>query len=235
MLCIATKGATVTRPKIKTVDFLSRLALFDQLEPAELEQLALATTEVHAARGDVLFRRGDACTGFHIVLYGRVKLAFSSSQGNEKVVELVGPGASFGEAVMFASKPYIVTVTALEDSMLLHVAKEAILTELERTPGFALKLLAGLSRRLHALMGDVEGYSLNSGTQRVIGYLLKKPLEDGATVSLQATKMVVASRLNLTPEHFSRILHDLADQQLIKVQGKHIVILDVERLRQYDK
>src|SRR5690606_7010187 len=153
----------------------------------------------------------------------------------EKVVELVGPGYSFGEAVMFANKPYIVTATALEDSMLLHVAREAILTELARTPGFALKLLAGLSRRLHGLMGDVEGYTLNSGTQRVIGYLMKESMEDGDIVTLHATKMVVASRLNLTPEHFSRILHDLADQELIQVQGKHIVILDVERLRHYDK
>ncbi len=225
----------MTRPKIKTIEFLSRLALFDQLEPPELEQLALATTELHPDRGDVLFRRGDACNGFYIVLYGRIKLAFSSSQGNEKVVELVGPGYSFGEAVMFANKPYIVTATALEDSMLLHVARDAILTELERTPGFALKLLAGLSRRMHGLMGDVEAYSLNSGTQRVIGYLLKKPLEDGDTVSLHVSKMVVASRLNLTPEHFSRILHDLADQELIQVQGKHILILDADRLRHYDK
>ena len=111
---------------------------------------------------------------------------------------------------MFLGKPYIVSSQALVDTMLLHVAQQAVFEELERTPRFARKMLAGLSRRLHGLIGDVEAYSLNSGTQRVIGYLLREGLDDGEEVTLHASKAVVASRLNLTPEHFSRILHDLA-------------------------
>ena len=112
----------------------------------------------------------------YCVIYGRVKLAFSSDQGDEKVVDIVGPGGSFGEALMFMDKPYIVSSQALADTMLLHVSKPAVLDELERTPRFALKMLARLSRRLHGLISDVEAYSLNSGTQRVIGYLLRQEL-----------------------------------------------------------
>jgi len=48
---------------------------------------------------------------------------------------------------------------------------------------------------------------------------------------LDANKGVIASRLNLTPEHFSRILSELSHQSLIEVQGSEIRILDVERLR----
>lgn len=221
--------------KIKVQEFLSRLPLFSDLAPAELDKIAEGTTETHVARGEIVFRRGDPCVGFHTVVYGQVKLAFTSSQGDEKVVEIIGPGHSFGEALMFMEKPYIVSAQALTDSLLLHVAKSAVFDELEHDPQFARKMLAGLSRRLHGLICDVEAYSLRSGTQRVIGYLLKgEACENGDQVTLGASKAVIASRLNLTPEHFSRILHDLSGHRLIEVSGRDITILDSEKLRSYE-
>jgi CRP-like cAMP-binding protein len=48
------------------------------------------------------------------------------------------------------------------------------------------------------------------------------------------SKKLVASRLNLTPEHFSRILQDLTMKKLIEVKGREVVILDIERLRNYE-
>jgi CRP-like cAMP-binding protein len=221
--------------RIKVQEFLSRLPLFNEIAPAELDRIAATVIESQVARGDVVFRRGDPCAGFHIVVYGQIKLAFVSPDGNEKVVEIIGPGHSFGEALMFMEKAYIVTAQALADSMLLHVPKTAVFDELENDPKFARKMLAGLSRRLHGLICDVEAYSLSSGTQRVIGYLLKDELtEDGDRITLQVSKTVLASRLNLTPEHFSRILHDLAGKRMISVEGRNITILDIEKLRRYD-
>jgi CRP-like cAMP-binding protein len=225
-----------TTGKIKTTSFLFQLPLFNELAPTELEQLAEATTEMHVPRGELIFKRGDPCNGFHTVVYGRVKLAFTSPNGSEKVVEIISPGHSFGEALMFMEKPYIVSAQAIADCMLLHVSKAAVFAELERDPRFARKMLAGLSRRLHGLICDVEAYSLNSGTQRVIGYLLKENVhQDGDRIVLHASKAVVASRLNLTPEHFSRILHDLTERNMIAVNGRDITILNIENLRTYDK
>ena len=229
----------MTKTKIKTQDFLSKLALFNEMGTPELDRIALGTSEVHIQRGETLFQRGDACTGFHTVIYGQIKLAFTSSQGSEKIVEIIGPGHSFGEAVMFMDKPYIVAAQALSDTLLLHISKSAVLPELERDPLFARKMLAGLSRRLHGLICDVEAYSLRSGTQRVIGYLLQYGADaetqiDGQEIILPFSKAVLASRLNLTPEHFSRILHDLTESQLINVSGKNITILSIEKLRNYE-
>lgn len=221
--------------KIKAQEFLARLPLFSDMASAELDRIAAQTSEVRVERGKTIFRRGDPCVGFHIVIYGQVKLAFMSAQGDEKVVEIVGPGQSFGEALMFMEKPYIVSSQALADTMLLHVAKSVVFDGIEHDPGFARKMLAGMSRRLHGLIGDIEANSLRSGTQRVIGYLLKdEPCGDGEELTLEVGKAVIASRLNLTPEHFSRILHDLSDKQLIKVNGKQVTILDLEKLRHYD-
>ena len=220
--------------KIRIQDFLIRLPMFNELLPEELDRIAASTTELHAPRGAILFQRGDPCVGFHTVVYGQVKLAFTSKEGGEKVVEIIGPGHSFGEALMFMDKPYVVFAQTLADSFILHVSQAAMFEELEQNPKFARKMLAGLSRRLHGLISDVEAYSLRSGTQRVIGYLLKGgSTEDGDRVTLEVSKTVVASRLNLTPEHFSRILHDLGERQLIGISGRTITILDIDKLRDF--
>ena len=223
-----------TAERIKPQSFLAQLPLFDAMSAAELDRIALGTHTIRLARGVALFQRGDPCVGFHVVIYGQVKLAFVSAQGAEKVVELVGPGHSFGEAVMFMGKPYIVSAQALEDTLLLHVAKATVMDEIAHDPALACKMLAGLSRRMHGLMGDLESYCLHSGTQRAIGYLLKdEPPLDGTLIRLPMSKALVASRLNLTPEHFSRILSDLIAHGLIQVQGRNVTILAIEKLRQY--
>jgi CRP-like cAMP-binding protein len=228
----------LSRPKITTQAFLSRLPLFEELATEELDRIAVGTTELHVPRGEIVFNRGDPCVGFHLVVYGQVKLAFLSSQGTEKVVEIVAPGYSFGEALMFMDKPYIVMAQALSDSLLLHISKAVVNAELERDPAFARRMLAGLSRRLHGLIVDVEAYSMQSGTERVVGYLLRQD-EDQAqanaayTVTLPTSKAVVASRLNVTPEHFSRILHDLTQRGLIAVEGREIRIVEAAKLRDY--
>jgi CRP-like cAMP-binding protein len=95
----------------------------------------------------MLFHCGDICTGMHAVAYGQIKLSVISPLGGEKVVRLVGPGDSFGEALMFLGKPYLVSAQALAASLLLHVAKAAIAGELRADPDFACKMLAGMRAR----------------------------------------------------------------------------------------
>ncbi|HEX7156039.1 MAG TPA: Crp/Fnr family transcriptional regulator [Burkholderiaceae bacterium] len=224
---------------IKPRTFLANLPLFKELAPAELDRIAAGTSELHVARGEILFKQGDPCMGLHVVVYGQVKLAFVSPEGSEKVVDLIGAGHSFGEALMFMDRPYVVMAQTLADSLLLHVSKHVIFEGIERDPAFARKMLAGLSRRLHGLIADLEAVSMRSGAQRVIGYLLRQdeaPAGQGGgsagySVTLPTSKAVIASRLNLTPEHFSRILHDLSQAGLIAVEARENRILDAERLR----
>jgi CRP-like cAMP-binding protein len=220
---------------IRIQDFLTNLPLFRQLGSSDIDRIAEGATEIDAPRGSILFRRGDPCNGFHIVIYGQVKLALEAPHGHERVVELAGPGNSFGEAMMFLEKPYMVTAETLADTKLLHVAREMVFAEVDCDPRFARRMIAGLSHRLHHLISDFEMVTLHSGTQRVIGYLLRDATEDSRISELQVTlpakKSIIASHLNLTPEHFSRILHELSVAGLIKVSGRNVVILDIGRLR----
>ncbi|MDH4150979.1 MAG: Crp/Fnr family transcriptional regulator [Betaproteobacteria bacterium] len=226
----------MTRPEksFKTASFLATLPLLRELDRDEINRIAANTLQIEAPRGSVLFRRGDQCTGFHVVIYGQVKLALQGPGGNEKIIELIGAGQSFGEAVMFLEKPYMVTAETLADSKLLHVSRSAIFAEIDRDPQLARRIIASLSMRLHHLVKDLESYTLHSGTQRIIEYLLSltdRPGTGSVQVELPAQKNIIASRLSLTHEHFSRILHDLATADLIEIDGRRIRITDREKLR----
>jgi len=227
-------------PPIKAHSLLRNLALFSDLAEEEIERIVAGTSVMRAPKGETICHRGEPCVGFHVVVYGQVKLGFSTEDGAEKVIEILSPGQSFGEALMFLDKPYIVFAQALADCLLLHVSKRTVFEEIERDRHFARKLLGGLSRRLHALVLDVVEYSLRSGAQRVIGFLLRAEAERAEgddvelSVRLPTNKTNIASRLNLSPEHFSRILHDLAEAGLIRVERRTVHICDPERLRRYE-
>jgi CRP-like cAMP-binding protein len=232
--------------------YLSVLPLFQELAPEELQRLAAGCRLRRLARGDNLFRVGEPCDEFHVTVTGQVKLFAISSAGQEKVIELIGPGSSFAEALMFTGRPYIVNAQALTDSLVLSVGKAAVVAEIERDPRFAMRMLAGISRRLHGLVRDVQAYSLHSGMQRVIGYLLRDLPEaaldsgpdgmrepvNGAqsralTVSLPVSKATIASRLSLTPEYFSRVLHELAAEGLIEIDKRDVRSPDPQALARY--
>ncbi len=229
----------MSHDKIDIPGLLSRMPLFSAMSPDDLQLIAETTREKRLNKGEMLFQRGDQPKGFYYVIFGQIKLAFSSPNGNEKVVEILGPHQSFGEAVMFMDKQYPVFAESLADTLLLHVAREAVFDQIGHDPGFARRMLAGMAIRLHSIVRDVESYSLRSSTQRVIGYLLQQahaePCQEMLhVIELPTSKQIVASRLNLTPETLSRIFHELSSNKLISVQGKQITLHDVDKLRHYE-
>lgn len=223
--------------------YLSVLPLFADLSDAEREPLARTCELRRLARGETVFRVGDPCDAFQVVVLGQVKLYVANADGQEKIIELVSAGQTFAEAIMFLDKPYFLNVQTLTDTLLLSISKKTVLEEIERTPRLALRMLAGISQRLHGLVQDVESYALHNGTQRLIGYLLRevqgeaKAAADAAqgahTVCLPVSKSALASLLSLTPEYFSRVLHELEAEGLIAIDKRDIRILDTQRLASY--
>lgn len=215
--------------------YLANLPLFEEIAPADLQRLAQGCRLRNFSRGENIFSVGMPCEEFHVTITGQVKLFALSPSGQEKVIELAGPGISFAEALVFTGKPYIINAQALSESIVLSVGKAAVVREIEDDPRFAMHMLAGISRRLHGLVHDVQAYSLHNGMQRVIGYLLHPLEENPATssalkVSLPVSKATIASRLSITPEYFSRVLHELESVGLIRVDKREIHIPNAARL-----
>ncbi len=218
--------------------FLAHLPLFQGLSAAEIGRLAEGTTRRRLRAGDTLFRQDEPATGVHAVVHGRLALTVRGPRGRERVSDIVGAGRSFGEAIMFLEKPYIVSAKALTDALVLHVAKETVFAELERNPRFARRIIAALSAKLEATVHELDSYALGSGSRRFAAWLLRASRAGAsgtAALTLPASKKAVASKLNLSAEHLSRILRELADEGLIRVAGRTVAIADVARLRRWSE
>jgi len=215
---------------------LRTIPLFRQLDQAQLERIASKARFITFKKEQFIFRKGDHCKGIYIAVLGTLRLFFLSTEGKEHVVRILGPGQSFAEAVAFNNKPCPVNVQALSDATVLLIQKEIIFEVLDEHPECAHSMLAGLSLRLQQLIMQIEALTLNSGIQRVIGYLLQHEKDSGTEkgmISLPVSKTVIASLLNLTPESFSRVLRTLCEENLIEVDNRNIRVLDLDGLRTY--
>jgi CRP-like cAMP-binding protein len=217
-------------------EFLAHLPLFEGLPPAEIARLAAGTVRRKVRRGDVIFREGDRVEGFYAVIYGTIALSTGHSIGRERVTDIIGPRRSFGEAVMFLDKPYIVTATAMTDGLVLHVGKAAVFAAFDRDPRLARRMLASLSQKLHATVRELDTYARGSGGRRLgalLLHLVPGGTNDSATVLLPGTKKAIASKLNLSPEHLSRVLRTMAREGLIEVHRRSVAIPNVSRLQEW--
>jgi CRP-like cAMP-binding protein len=189
-----------------------------------------------AAKGLVVCEKGADLNGFFVVVSGRVKLALLSADGAERVVDILLPGSAFGESAALLSQPCPLHAEALSDSRLLFVERERLRAAMTRWPEVALAVIAIVAQRVQDLTHDLEACCLHSAAQRVAGFLLRDARRgsagpDAAEVVLPAPKVVVASRLNLTAETFSRELHDLAREGIVEIERRTVRVLSLRRLR----
>lgn len=218
----------------KILALLANSHLFSALQSVEIRRIALGSRVLNVDHGENLFHSGEILCGFYLIVCGQIKLAFTSSQGMEKVVRLMGPSENFGEEFLFLDKPCLVSAQAIADSCLIYVEKMILLDEIERNPGLARKMLDGLSAHIYILDKDMEACSLSSCAQRVADYLLQSAINRKTLhFNFPASKLIIASYLNISPETFSRVLRELSAMGLIRVEGKQITVLDIDRLRAY--
>jgi len=211
--------------------FLARLPLFMELGAASIERIAAGAGRLRLARGATLFRQGESPSGFYVVVVGEIRLIAHGARGS-RLTGIVEAGRSFGEPVMFLEKPYLVDAVAHTDAVVIHVPKENVFEEIERNPRFARRVIAGLATRIETLVREIDATVRRSARERLVNYLLRAhPAAEGEIrVSLPATKAAIATQLGLTPEHLSRLLRELTARQLLRVEGRRIVIPDVARL-----
>lgn len=221
-----------TRREIAPQAFLAALPLFKALEADSISRLAAATTPRRLTRGERLFGKGDPADAMYVVVHGEIRLVARSPARGERLTGVVGPGRSFGEPVMFLERPALVDAEAASDALVLRLPRDAVFAEIERNPRFARRIIAGLAQRIESLVQEIDRLSLGSGRARLVDYLVRRAGDgDGPReFTLPATKAAIASQLHLTPEHFSRLLHELAQAGLLQVRGRRIAVPDVRRL-----
>lgn len=212
-------------------DLLKALPLFQALDPASLARLAAATRRRELRRGEPVFRRGDRPSGMYVLVHGQVRLLGPGRGGARRLTGVVEPGQSFGEPVMFLDRPALVDAEAATDALVLHLPKEAVFAEIDRSPRFARRLIAGLSRRVESLVQQVERQHLGGGRERLAAYLLRQAGAEGEPFALPASKKAIAAHLDLTAEHFSRLLREFIEAGALRVEGRRLTVLQPQALR----
>ena len=218
-------------------DELRGIYLFSVLDDEQLAAVINTTRVVQLAEGERLFDHGQPSRHYFFLRSGQMKLFRSSREGGEKVIEIVRPGETFAEAVMFMGKArgYPVSAQAIVASELLEFDQASMLGVLEQSTTTCMRLMAGMSRRLRQQVDEIDRLTLHNATYRLATFLLQQippGVLESPELHLTTPKHVVASRLAIQPETFSRILARLAESGCVEVHGHSIVLTDIEALRE---
>lgn len=181
-------------------------------------------------RGDLLFSEGERAEGFYLVGSGKVKIYKLSPEGKERILHIVHPGGSFAEAAIFADGLYPAYAEPLEKSYLVFFPKRDFLALLLEHGQIAINMIAGLSRFLRQFASQIEELTFRDVPARLARFLLEHLEPRSDRIVLPISKTQLASRLGTVSETLSRTFRKLSDDDLIRVEGRTIVILDHDRI-----
>jgi len=213
---------------------LRRHHLFAALNDEQLERLLQSTHVQHLDEGQLLFACRQEARHFYLVRSGSIRLYLSSPDGTEKVVHLVNPGETFAEAITFMDgQRYPLNASALGKTEVIAFSNATFREILRESTDTCFRLMADMSTWLKKQIHDIDALTLQNATLRFSNFLLHQvppgELHD-VKIELAAPKHVIASRLSIQPESFSRILRNMQKSGLIRVDGSSIHITNVEAL-----
>jgi len=208
--------------------------LFKGLDADELAQLAAVSELRQYTKDDMLFHEGTEGNGFYVVVQGRIKVFKLSFEGREQILHIFGPGDPLGEVPVFAGETFPANAQALSDSVLYFFPRAKLLHLYRDSPSLAMNMLAILSRRLREFTVLIENLSLKEIPQRLATYLVHQQAQRPIShrVTLEVSKGVLSNILGTSQETLSRALGKLSQDGLISVQGKEIVLQDLDRLQE---
>jgi CRP/FNR family transcriptional regulator len=222
------------------LNLISAIPLFNGLPTEQLDAIRRLAVEKRFNKGQTLFSEGDRTTGFFVIVEGRVKIYKVSSEGKEQILHIFEAGQSFGEVTVFTGQQMPAHAQTLSQTHLLLFARKAFVDLVSSNPSLALNLLGIMSKKLRQFAAQIENLSLKEIPARLASYLIYLSQEQGSedAVVLKISKGQLASLLGTIPETLSRMFAKLSGQNLIRVEGPKIVLLDrdgIESLAEHPK
>ncbi len=202
--------------------------LFKGLSEQQLDEVSTITIDRQYKRGESIFMEGDEADGFYIVADGQVKIFKTSLEGKEQILHIYGPGNPFGEVPVFSGSRFPANAQSLVNSHILFLPRNAFVRLIAEHPSLSMNMLGELAMRLRQFTVQIENLSLKEVPSRLASYLiyLAKEQEQADRVTLTISKGQLASLLGTIPETLSRIFAKMSAQNLIRVEGKEIFLLD---------
>ncbi len=185
-------------------------------------------------KGAMLFQQGDEAVAFYLVLDGWAKIFRINPEGLEAVIGVFSRGECFAEAAMFLGGRYPVSAEIVAPSRLLRFEGSALRRVIFSEPELAFSMLASSSHHLKQLVEQIEEIKVLSAPRRVAEFLMRlcPRKECSCVVGLPYEKALIANRLGMKPESFSRALARLRPLGVV-VSREHVAISDVAALSTY--
>lgn len=207
--------------------------LFAGLTPEEQHEVATYARPIRRKRGELIHQAGDAVSHLLVVHRGRVKISHVAPNGHEQLIRVLEPGDFVGEASFVTGARPEDYATALSDVELCSFDHRVLTSLVTQYPDIAVRMLYAVTTRLETterMLADVTSSDVEA---RLTAYLMTLPARHecgGARVRLPLSKKDVASLLGTTPETLSRKLAQLTEEGLISVEGREVLLVDLDAL-----
>ena len=217
-------------------EVVRRAPLFTALDEAAAISLRASMDSVKIAKGSILFKEGDDGEHLYVIIDGKLKLGTSSGDGRENLLSILGPGEMFGELSLFDPGPRTSTATAVTDAKLLSLSHEKVIPWLKQNPEVSLQLLTRLSQRLRRTNEAVGDLVFSDVPGRVakalidLGDRFGKTSPEGLLVNHDLTQEELAQLVGASRETVNKALADFAGRGWLKLDGRSVLIADVDRL-----
>ncbi|MBF0414732.1 MAG: Crp/Fnr family transcriptional regulator [Magnetococcales bacterium] len=210
------------------------IPLFATLSDSQLEKMRQGMSRIKLGANETLFRSDQTADRFFIVTRGKIKLFRATNAHAEKIIDIVRPGETIAIPTLFMELvTYPVSAEALQDSTVLAFSNQTFLEILKQSTQTCFRVMAEMSKRLHRQVSEIDQLSLSCAPRRVAVYLLEKTPQEEAQLQLDGSKQVIASRLSIKPETFSRILNTLSKKEMIQVDRRTIHITNRDALKKF--
>ena len=222
-------------------EVVRRAPLFTALDDAQASSLRASMDSVKINKGGILFKEGDEGEHVYVILDGKLKLGTSSTDGRENLLSILGPGEMFGELSLFDPGPRTSTATAVTDAKLLSLSHEKLIPWLKGNPEVSLHLLARLAQRLRRTNEAVGDLVFSDVPGRVakalidLGNRFGKQSDEGLFVHHDLTQEELAQLVGASRETVNKALADFAGRGWLKLDGRAVLITDLERLEKRGK
>ena len=197
---------------------IARIPLFEGMSPEEQDELRAMMTQTTLRRGETLFNEGDAGDRLYILLAGKVKLGHASADGRENLLAVLGPGEVVGELTLFDPGPRSTTATAVHPTL----AKDM------------LRALAQRLRRTNTALADLVFSDVPGRVAKALLDLADRfgsTTEDGVHVPHDLTQEELAQLVGASRETVNKSLAEFVSRGWIRLEGRAVTLLDVDRLR----
>lgn len=180
--------------------------------------------------GTLIYQQEDSPDAFYFLRKGKIRVYVSSPQGGEKTLSVCRPGEIFGQASFFDRRPRMSCAAALENSTVITVGRDEVLSLFSANPKLALSVIEYLSRTVRILSGQVESMSFLPTDKRIARYLLESVSGPVFQTHEQIGRAVGASRVTV-----SRIMSRFTKEGWIRCSYGATTITDPESLMNFCK